>query len=141
MKNTTPYLLATDNIPARINFTSADGTTAKTICSAGTEGSYLYEIAITSTETTARDITLIFNEGTNDVNMKFATVAANQGNIISTPDPLRFIQGDSGFIVGRLLERDQNWYLQLPAGCSIKMKINTALASGTISVLCRLKDF
>lgn len=140
-KNTTPYLLRTDTIPTRVTFTSADTTKVKDICSAGTEGSYLYEIAITNTEATSRDITLYLYDGSNDIPIKLSTVAANQGNIITTPDPLILIQPVIGFIAGRLLDRDQNYYLQLPTNYKIRMKVNTSLTSGTITVLTRLKDF
>jgi hypothetical protein len=140
-KNTTPYMLKAD-VYTRTTFVNADGTTVKDICTAGADGSYVYLLQLTGDNTTTRDITLFMHDGTNEVPIKLATVAINQGNVIATPDPLRLIQPASGFVVGRLLDRDQNYYIPLPAGCKLRMRVNTAVASGqTITVLTHRKDF
>lgn len=140
-KNTTPYMLQAD-VYTRTTFVNADGTTIKDICSAGADGSYAYEIQITSDDTAAKDITLYMNDGVNDVPIKLATVAITQGNVIATPDPLRLIQQSTGFIVGRLLDRDQNYYIPMPTGYKLRMKCNTAVtATKTITVLVNRKDF
>lgn len=140
-KNTTAYFLAND-VYVRTTFVNADGTNIKSICPSGADGSYVYEIQITGDNTATRDITLYINDGTNDIPIKLSTVAINQGNVIGTPDPLRLIQPVTGFIVGRILERDQNYYIPLPTGFSIRMKVNTAVTAGqTITVLVNRKDF
>lgn len=140
-KNTTPYMLQAD-VYTRTTFVNADGTTTKDICAAGADGSYVYEVQITGDISTTRDITLFANDGTNDIPIKLATVAISQGNVIGTPDPLRLIQPATGFIVGRLLDRDQNYYIPLPTGWKLRMRVNTAVTAGqTITVLAHRKDF
>ena len=62
--------------------------------------------------------------------------------IIATPDPLRLIQAPSGFVVNRVLDRDQNYYIPLPAGWKLRMRVNVAILAGqTITVLTQRKDF
>lgn len=131
-----------NDVYTRTLFENSDGTNIKDICSAGTEGSYVYEISLTGTNSTTRDVTLFLNDGTNDITIKLATVAINQGTIIATPDPLRLIQAPSGFVVNRVLDRDQNYYIPLPAGWKLRMRVNVAILAGqTITVLTQRKDF
>jgi hypothetical protein len=140
-KNTTPYLLQND-VYTRQTFVNADGTTEKIICSAGTEGSYLYMINISADINAARDMVLVIHDGTNSTPIKFLTVGINQGNTIASPDPIRLLQADANFIVGRLLDRDQNYYIPLPAGFSIRARMISAVPSGqTIVVNTHRKDF
>lgn len=123
-------------------FENADSTTIKDICVAGAEGSYVYEISLTGTNSTTREVTLFLNDGTNDIPIKLATVAINQGTVIGTPDPLRLIQPTAGFIVGRLFDRDQNYYIPLPTGWKLRMRVNLAVTAGqALTVLVHRKDF
>lgn len=139
-KNEIPYLLQND-VYVVSSFLNADGTTIKDICTAGTEGSYVYELQITATITTTRDITLYLSDGTQDIPIKLITVGVSQGTVIGSPDPMRLIQG-SFFIPGRLLERDQNYYIPLPSGWKLRMKANVAITSGQeIKVVAHRKDF
>jgi hypothetical protein len=140
-KNTTAFMLKED-VVTRTTFVNADGTTIKDITPASVDGTYVYEIEITSDDTAAKDVTLYLNDGTNDIPIKLATVAINQGSIIATPDPLRLIQPSSGFIVGRLLDRDQNYYIPIPVGDKLRMKCNVAVtATKTIVVNVKAKNF
>ena len=141
MKNTTPYMLQND-VYTRTLFENADSTTIKDICVAGTDGSYVYEISLTGTNSTTRDVTLFLNDGTNDIPLKLATVAINQGSVIGTPDPLRLVQPTIGFVIQRLFDRDQNYYIPLPAGCKLRMRVNAAITAGqAITALVHRKDF
>jgi hypothetical protein len=142
-KNTTAFFIEDDRIPSPVaTFANADGTTIKDICSAAADGSRLMEILITSTDTAAKDMTLYLNNGSVDIPIKLATVAARQGDIITTPDPLRLINSNNNFINGRLLDRDQNYYIPLPAGFKLRAKCNAAVTAGLqITVLAILKDF
>jgi hypothetical protein len=140
-KNTTPYMLQNDVYTSTL-FENADGTNIKDICEAGTDGSYVYMVQVTGNNSTARDITLFLNDGSNNIPIKLATVAINQGTVIATPDPLRLIQPTAGFVVGRLLDRDQNYYIPLPTGWKLRMRVNTAVTSGqAITVIAHRKDF
>ena len=140
-KNTTPYMLQAD-VYTNTVFQNADTTNIKDICDVGTEGSYVYEISITGTNSATRDITIYLNDGVTDIPIKLATVAINQGTVIGQPDPLRLIQPSSGAIGSRLLDRDQNYYIPLPLGWKVRMKVNVTLTAGqTLNVLTHRKDF
>lgn len=131
-----------NDVYTRTLFENTDGTNIKDICSAGTEGSYVYEICVIGTNSTTRDLTFFINNGSNDIPIKFITLAINQGNVITTPDPLRLIQSSSGFIACRLLDRDQNYYIPLPSGFKLRMRVNTTITAGQdITVLVHRKDF
>ena len=140
-KNKEAYFTKQERIE-RQTFVPADGTTIKDICTAGADDSRLMEVLITSTDTAAKDITFYLNDGTNDTPIKLATVAARQGDIITTPDSLRLLNSNSGFINGRLFDRDQNYYIPLPAGYKLRAKCNAAVsATKDIVVIAILKDF
>ncbi len=131
-----------NDVYTRTLFQNSDSTNIKDICIAGEEGSYLYEISITGTNTTTRELTFYISDGGLDIPIKLVTVAINQGSVISQPDPLRLIQPISGSVIARVLDRDQNYYIPLPIGWSIKMKVNVALTAGqTLNVLTQRKDF
>jgi hypothetical protein len=140
-KNTIPFMLQND-VYSRTVFSSSDATSTKQICESGTEGSYVYEILVTGTNSSSINATFYLSDGTNDTPVKWATIGANQGNLISSPDPLRLVQPAATFIVGRLLDRDQNYYIPLPSGYSLKMSLNTSLSSGqNVVVVVHRKDF
>lgn len=141
-KNQIPYFLK-DDVYTRTQFVNADATTIKDICTAGADGSYVYIINITSTDTVARTTTLFINDGTNDIPIKFAvSVGIQQGNIGSLPDPVRLIQANTGFLLGRLLDRDQNYYIPLPAGWKLRARMDSSVTAATaVTFLVHRKDF
>lgn len=140
-KNTTAFFTKQERIPTRVTFANADGTNIKDICSAGADDSRLMEVLITSTDSAVKEMTFYLNDGTNDIPIKLCSIAINQGNVIATPDPVRLINS-TNFINGRLMDRDQNYYLALPAGYKLRAKCNSAVTAATaITVLAILKDF
>lgn len=141
-KNKEAYFLSND-VYTRTQFVNADGTTIKDICTAGADGSYVYMINITSTDTVTRNISLFLNDGVNDIPIKVGIILAiNQGNVASTPDPLRLIQANIGFVVTRILDRDQNYYIPLPAGWKLRARADAAISpSSAITILVHRKDF
>lgn len=141
-KNKEAFFLAND-VYTRTQFVNADGTTIKDICMAGADGSYVYVINITSTDSVARTVTLFLNDGTNDIPIKFAVaVGIQQGNIANLPDPVRLVQSNSGFILGRILDRDQNFYIPLPAGWKLRARMDSSVTNGTaITFIVHRKDF
>ncbi len=118
---------------------------------AGSEDSHLFILNITSTDTAAKFIDFYESESgnvnnvlTNGVPVK-SGVAINigQGTGTDFPDPIRLMQANGNFIVGRLLDRDQNFYYPVKAGFSIYARIRgTAVTTGRVlSVLAKGKDF
>lgn len=141
-KNQIPYFLK-DDVYTRTQFLNADTTSIKDICTAGENGSYVYMINITSTDSVARTTTLFLNDGTNDIPIKFGvSIGIQQGNIANLPDPVRLVQSNSGFILGRILDRDQNFYIPLPAGWKLRARMDSSVTNGTaITFIVHRKDF
>lgn len=141
-KNTTPYLYNQDSKEFQ-SFANADGTSWKTVATAGADGSGLYELSIVSTDTVARNMSFRVVNGANNATIRSGqVVAANQGNNSANPAPLRLIQELSNFLSIRLLDKDQNYYVPLAVGDTIQARMDVAVTSGqTVSVLAVKKDF
>jgi hypothetical protein len=144
-KNTTAYFLNQQKIE-RTTFNSGDGTTTKAIFTAAAEDSWIYDIVITSTSPDARDATIYLYDGTNDIVIKQLlspnNILINQGTGSTSANPLRLLQSSDGNqITVRLLDRDQNYYIALPVGWTLRAKINTAISSGTITFLVMSRNF
>jgi hypothetical protein len=144
-KNTTAYFLANQNYTL-VTFTSADSTSTKDLVSAAADDSWVYEVFITSTESSQVPITIYLSDGATDMPIKSllttSGVAANQGTTVTAPNPYRLIQSsDNNNIFVRLLDRDQNYYISLPAGWKLRAKMNSALTSGTMTFNILKRDF
>lgn len=146
-KNTTAYFL-NKQVIQRTAFTSADTTTTKSIFTAATGGedSWIYDIVITSTVPSAMDATIYLYDGFNDIVIKQLlspnNILANQGTGASSVNPLRLLQASDGNqITVRLLDRDQNYFIALPVGWTLRAKMNTTIASGTVTFLVMSRNF
>lgn len=144
-KNTTAYFL-NKQVIQRTTFANADGTTIKSIFTAAPEDSWVYDIVITSTVASAMDATIYLYDGTNDIVIKQLlspnNILANQGTGISSPNPLRLLQSSDGNqITVRLLDRDQNYFIALPVGWTLRAKMNSTIASGTVTFLVMSRNF
>ena len=144
-KNTTAYFL-NKQVIQRTAFTSADTTATKSIFTAAPEDSWVYDIVITSTVPSAMDATIYLYDGTNDIVIKQLlspnNILANQGTGASSVNPLRLLQASDGNqITVRLLDRDQNYFIALPVGWTLRAKMNTTIASGTVTFLVMSRNF
>lgn len=144
-KNTTAYFLNQQKIERTV-FNSGDGTTVKPIFTAATEDSWVYDIVITSTVGSAMDATIYLYDGTNDIVIKQLlspnNILANQGTGATSANPLRLLQSSDGNqITVRLLDRDQNYFIALPVGWTLRAKMNTAISSGDITFLVMSRNF
>jgi hypothetical protein len=142
-KNTTPYMLKEDAVPLITLFEPSDTTNWKDVAIADTEGSYLYELLIRSTDTVARNISFrLVTPSSNYIIYFGRLIPANTGNNSSTPSPIRMINGDSLFLPNRLLDRDQNFYIPLAVGCKIQARMEVTVTTATqISVVSTIKNF
>lgn len=116
-------------------------TALQTIATAGADDSRVMEICVHSDDTNSTVLTVYMKKGAVSVPIKTVTVAANQGNVIGTPDRLRLLNGDSGFITGRLVDRDQNYYLVLQAGSTLEASLSTLSASKKVIIEVIQRDF
>ena len=69
-------------------------------------------------------------------------ILANQGTGSGSPNPLRLLQASDGNqITVRLLDRDQNYFIALPVGWTLRAKMNSTIASGTVTFLVMSRNF
>lgn len=133
-KNTTAYFLNNQVIETTI-ITNNNGTGPTAIVTAVDDDIWVYEILITSTNTSALSGAIVLSDGTTDSIIKQLitpnTILAEQGTGTTSANPLRLMQSSDGNqITFRLLDRDQNYYLPLPAGWRLALRLNTAVDVG-----------
>ncbi len=146
-KNTTAYFLNKQAIQ-RTTFNSGDGTAPKLIFTPAAEDSWIYDIVITSTSPDARDATIYMHEVSTSTDIVIKqllspnNILANQGTGASSANPLRLLQSSDGNqIIVRFLDRDQNYFIALPVGWTLRAKMNTTISSGTITFLVMSRNF
>jgi hypothetical protein len=141
-KNTTGYFLA-DQTYTQTTMNTNGATSL--IATGGTNDSWVYDIVITSTSLNAVLGTLYINTGTTDFTIKkilgTAPIQAGQGT--TTTNPYRLLQSSDGSqVIYRFLDRDQNFYIPLKAGNTLKFKVDSGLSSGTeLNILVFQRDF
>jgi len=116
-------------------FQNADGTTSKTIYTAGTNGSRVDIVSITSTDTVVQTMNVIINDGTADHVVGWVTIPITAGTdgvtkgvalLTSTNLPWLSVSGS----------------IFLKIGYSLKLSMKTAVSSGkTIDVVCAGGDY
>lgn len=145
-KNTTAYFL-NKQVIERTEFTSTDSTTAKSIFTSASEDSWVYDIIITSTVASNMEATIYITDlNNNDIVIKQLLnpnyILANQGTGSISPNPLRLLQSSDGNqITVRYLDRDQNYFIALPVGWTLKAKMNTTISSGAVTFLVVSRNF
>ncbi len=133
-KNTTAYFLNNQVIETTL-ITNTNGTGPTAIVTAVDDDIWVYEILITSTNTSALSGAIVLSDGTTDSIIKQLitpnTILAEQGTGLTSANPLRLMQSSDGNqITFRLLDRDQNYYLPLPAGWRLALRLDTAVDVG-----------
>lgn len=144
-KNTVGYFLNKQVIEKTI-FNSGDTTATKSIFTAAAEDSWVYDIIITSTYSSAVGATIYLYDGTTYIPIKRLTspnqILANQGTSGSSVNPLRLLQASDGNqITVRLLDRDQNYYITVPTGWSLAASMESTVASGAVTFLVISRNF
>lgn len=140
-KNTVGYFLADQTYTQ----SSLTNTTLTTIATGAANDSWVYDIVITTTSTTAVLGTLYINTGGTDFPIKkilaAAPIQAGQGT--TSANPYRLLQSaDGGQVTYRFLDRDQNYYIPLKATNTLKFQIDSGLSAGTaVNILVFQRDF
>jgi hypothetical protein len=140
-KNTVGYFLADQTYTQ----SSLTNTTLTTIATGAANDSWVYDIVITTTSTSAVLGTLYINVGGSDFPIKkilaAAPIQAGQGT--TTANPYRLLQSaDGGQVTYRFLDRDQNYYIPLKATNTLKFQIDSGLSAGTsVNILVFQRDF
>jgi hypothetical protein len=140
-KNTVGYFLADQTYTQ----TSLTNTTLTPIATGAANDSWVYDIVITSTNSQSVTGTLYINTGSTDFPIKkilaAAPIQAGQGT--TTTNPYRLLQSSDGSqVIYRFLDRDQNYYIPLKAGNTLKFQVDAGLTGGgVINILVFQRDF
>jgi hypothetical protein len=134
-------MAATANFPGLARwsfqtFVNADGTTAKTLFTPGSQGSKIVAITAFSTDSSARDLRLSLNRSA--TNYPFSTIAIplNSGNTNSVP-PVAVLQTTQtgGTIISPTgilpLDQDAQVYFFLQSGDLLTANFTTAVTAST----------
>jgi hypothetical protein len=123
---------------ARVQILPADTTTVKTIVTAGANGSKIIGVIVTSTDTSARDLTLsITNSTTYPLGTK--TIAITAGTIAATP-AVNLL--DAAVIVGIPKDSDGNPFLFLISGDTLTVNcLTTVTTAKAITIHAIYEDF
>ena len=119
--NTSPVFVAGVNNVAT-SFANADGTVAKAIFTAGTNGSRVQAIAVVNTDTVAYDVVLSYNGATQilgRVSVPLSsgnTNAAPTANLLASPQLTPFLDADGS--------------LRLPGGVTLWLALGSAITAG-----------
>lgn len=125
--NTTPiFTLAARWSAAR--FITSDGTSVKTLFTAGTNGSRLEGLWLNSTEATDNDVFFYIEIATLDFRLHHADVPAGAGNDGLLAAASAFNDVNSPFV---LTDVNGNRYLDLPPNAVLKARVGRAVESGT----------
>lgn len=114
---------------------NGDGTTAKDLVTAGTNGSRIDSIAVTSDDTADKDIFIYLNDGTTDFLLGRLTIKAGSGTDGTNKTVAALNSTDLPF-----LKDDLSYYLQ--AGHKLRVAAQAAVTSGKkITVTAWIGDY
>jgi hypothetical protein len=140
-KNTVGYFLNTQDYTVTL-YQAADGTARKKLVDGDANDSWVYDIIVTSDDTISHDAIFELYNGTSYVPIKYLISPNNIliGQGVTTSNPLRLFQASDGNqITVRYLDRDQNYYIPLPSGCSLWVKMIVAVNTGKTVTLTTFK--
>ena len=121
--NTLPIYPDTINVGHK-KFTNSDSTTLSAIVTAGTDGTRVDEIIVTSTSASDIDVQVWINDGSDDYLLGTVEIPAGAGNTSSVRSVAVFVDGNFS---DNLVNTGS---LYVPSGSSVRMNLKTALASG-----------
>lgn len=118
----------------------ADTTTLKTLYTAGTNGSRLDNILVTSTDTATRDLQFVITISAVDYVLGTVTAPINTGFTASVP--VLSVFRHANFNVALSQDVNGNYSLNLPIGAVLKVKtLTTVTTAKVISIICQGGDF
>ena len=105
---------------------NADGSTIKTICSGATNGTKIESLIVSSTDTSARDVTLYMTISSVNYILGTVSIPANSGNTnaLVSIDILRNAQ-----IPGLAYDSNSNKYLYVGSGTTLGIAALTTITS------------
>jgi hypothetical protein len=110
--------------------TNAMGTTAESVYSAGTNGSRIDRLNLSTTDTSAHDVNIILFNGTTQFIVATVSVAAGAGN--SSGVAAKDVLDDANLLGSTAMDPFGNRVLWLGAGWSLYVGLPIALTSGKV---------
>lgn len=127
--NTTPIFVLTANV-AEVTFVNADGTTAKDLVSAGTDGTKVFRINCTSSDTATVEMEVYLHDGTT-------------AYLLGTVDVVTLSGTDGATAAVNLLDStlipgvDADGELFIPSGYKLQVAPKAAVtATYTVTIVC-----
>lgn len=116
----------TSNVGA-VHILPADTTTSKTLLTAGANGSVVTNISVHSTDTAAKDVTLLVTVGATDYPIGTVAIPLRTGDTNSAPsiNLLALANISPAFNT----DVNGNRYLELPANAILKVKAGTTVTA------------
>lgn len=105
------------------SFVNADGTAEKTLVTAGSNGSRIDAVSITSTDTVARVLNVSINTGSTSYVVGTVNVPANSGTDAATTAAVKLLQ------IGNLAWLDATGSVFLKAGWKLNLSPQVAVTS------------
>lgn len=120
------------------SFVDSDSTNLKTIATAGLDDSRITQIAISSDD--VFNIAFFYiNDSTTESIISYCPIPANSGT--NGTNDIVYALSSSNFLF-RKLDNNANPFFELGTGCTLKMKLNTAVTSAKeIKVIVTQEDY
>ena len=115
------------------NFTSADGTTSKTIITAdATNDRRIYGIGVWTDESAAKDVALHITDGTTTWEMSTIAIPINAGNTNAIP-PVDLMSNTQFSPFFKQRDASGATYFNLPKTWSLKLSYNAAMTAAKVA--------
>lgn len=132
--NTQPIFILTAKVTGQ-TFVNGDGTSKKTLFTAGSNGSLITDVNIASDDTSARDVDLFINDGSTDFTFGTIPVAIGAGTTAAS-------NAVNGFDATKVPGLAVDGSLFLPTGYFLKGAMKVAVtAAKTVTVLAIGGDY
>lgn len=124
-----------------VTIVNADGTTKKTVYTAGADGTKLESIFVTNTDTAAYTLNVYFNISSTDYLIGTVNIPLSSGNTTSAPTVnLLSSAGNLGAVLNK--DPNGNTYLYLQSGTVLKVATTgTVTSAKTVTLTAIGEDF
>lgn len=133
VKNTIPSQLH-NPVSGRVVIQNSDGTSSKDILAIASGDNsletFIYSLSITSTDTTARDLSFTIYDGINTTINGLVTVPSSAGSSVGNP-PFQLIANRTTTVLARILkDANGNYFFPLRPGETLRVNALVAVAAG-----------
>jgi hypothetical protein len=124
---------------SRVTIAVADTTTAKTVLTAGPNGSKLIGLFASTTDTSLSNIQVSITNGGTQYNMWVVPIPLTSGTAAASPSSVNLLNATDA--VGLPVDNDGNPFLYLVSGDTLTVNALATLAAGIVTVHAIYADF